>query len=1079
MTSGPEWDMVERPLLEHLAALGWETLIWSERRPSHQVDRSSGRDVILEKRLAHVLKRINPGPDGQAWLDDTRIRAAISELKSTPPGTRLFEANQRSTELLLKGVTVDGLDGWVGGKQQTVDFIDWDNWSANDFLAVSQFRVATPGQAPNIRPDVTLFVNGIPLVVIEAKPPGPANGIADAINQLRRYANRRNTETPEGAEQLFRTNQFTVATTGERAEAATFTADPEHYMAWKDPFPSTPEEVAESLDKPVETVTQQELLTAGMLAPDRLLDIVRHFTLFMETPGRSIKIVARYQQYRGVHQALQRLLTGTTKAENGQTDQRGGIIWHTQGSGKSLTMAFLVRAMRSHPQLRRFKIVLVTDRKNLQNQLQKTAQLAGEAVKVARTVNEVEELVSPPGPGLVMVMIQKMGDLSADENEGIRRITEPMNESESILVMVDEAHRSHSSVLHANLMAALPNAARIGFTGTPIIMGQRTRTFEIFGDYLDQYKLGHSEADGSTVPILYEGRFTDAAVRGASQMDEIFDRWFSDLTKDERRTLQQKFATVPQVLEAPELIEAKARDLLIHYVRTVMPGGFKGMVVASSRKACHMYYQALNQARDDLVGMLRPDNHHDSDGGPSIEVPLWAGEITDSQIDLLENLDFAPVISGTHNDPPEYAPWTGPHQPANIDRFKRPLGPEDDGRHSPLALVIVKSMLLTGFDAPLAQVLYLDRSIKEAELLQAVARVNRTARHKKHGLVVDYYGVSTRLQEALAVYADPDGNLIEPDVENALRSLALEIEKLEPRKERVRQIFVQHGIEPAADPQTIEDCVQLLGDERLRAEFDLALQTFFATVDTVLPRPEALPFIKDVEIFGEIQVATRRRYRDTPDGDFDPYKYQEKVRRLIDKHITVLDLSQRVAPLLITDPYFTVSIDDFYSGRTKASEMEHALRHHIRSHIEEDPAYYAKLSERLDHILEQLEEQWDQLAFELEELTKDVKAGRQDVNQTGLDPITELPFHNLMADKVADHSSATDAVLIELTSRLVDMIRRMVGVVGFWDNPIKQDDLRKAIKLRLDDSSLFDFADLDELSSELVAIAKANQHHLN
>ena len=159
--------------------------------------------------------------------------------------------------------------------------------------------------------------------------------------------------------------------------------------------------------------------------------------------------------------------------------------------------------------------------------------------------------------------------------------------------------------------------------------------------------------------------------------------------------------------------------------------------------------------------------------------------------------------------------------------------------------------------------------------------------------------------------------------------------------------------------------------------------------------------------------------------------------------------------------------------------MEHALRHHIRSHLEEDPAYYAKLSERLDQILEQLEEQWDQLAFELEELTKEVKAGRQDVNETGLDPTTELPFHNLMADKVADRSSATDAVLIELTSRLVDMIRRMVGVVGFWDNPIKQDDLRKAIKRRLDDSSLFNFADLDELSSELVAIAKANQHHLN
>ena len=177
-----------------------------------------------------------------------------------------------------EGVTVPGVEGWDGGRDRTINYIDWEDWSANGFLAVSQFPVATPGKAPNIRPDVTLFVNGIPLVVIEAKPPGSESGIVDAIDQLRRYANQRGTATPEGAEQLFWTNQFTVATTGERAEAATFTALPEHYMAWKDPFPSTREEVAGSLGKPAETVTQQELLTAGMLAPERLLDIVRHFT---------------------------------------------------------------------------------------------------------------------------------------------------------------------------------------------------------------------------------------------------------------------------------------------------------------------------------------------------------------------------------------------------------------------------------------------------------------------------------------------------------------------------------------------------------------------------------------------------------------------------------------------------------------------------------------------------------------------------------------------------------------------------------------------------------------------------------
>ena len=598
MSLGPEWGLVEWPLLEHLCSLGWETMVWSERQPSDNVSRSSERDVLLEQRLRSALVRINPGSTGGPWLDETRIKAAVAELGSMPAGAKLLEANGQATNLLLQWVTVPGVEGWDGGRDRTINYVDWEDWSANDFLAVSQFPVATPGKAPNIRPDVTLFVNGIPLVVIEAKPPGSDSGIVDAIDQLRRYANQRGTATPEGAEQLFWTNQFTIATTGERAEAATFTALPEHYMAWKDPFPSTREEVAESLGKAAEAVTQQELLTAGMLAPERLLDIVRHFTLFMEVgAGRTVKIVGRYQQYRGVHKAIQRLLTGETKASNGEVDRRGGIIWHTQGSGKSLTMAFLIRAMRSHPELRKFKVVLVTDRTDLERQLGDTAALVGETIKVARNGPEAQDLLRQPGPAVVMVMIQKVRDKKGRGGEGMGEEEKfpVLNRSESILVMVDEAHRSHGSVLHANLMNALPNAARIGFTGTPIIMGKRKKTREIFGGYLDRYTLADSEADGSTVPIFYEGRTTDAAVRGASRMDEVFFRWFADLTESQRETLQRKYATVGQVLEAPELIEAKARNILRHYVSTVMPDGLKGMVVATSRKACVRYRGRFQQ----------------------------------------------------------------------------------------------------------------------------------------------------------------------------------------------------------------------------------------------------------------------------------------------------------------------------------------------------------------------------------------------------------------------------------------------------------------------------------------------------
>ena len=1001
-----------------------------------------------------------------------------------PAGVGLLEANRHSTDLLLRGTTVGGLEGWDGGRDRSVDFIDWQDWSANDFLAVSQFPVATPGRAPNIRPDVTLFVNGVPLVVVEAKPPGSESAIVDAVDQLRRYANQRGSEVSEGAEQLFWTNQFTVATTGERAEAASFSALPEHYLAWKDPYPATVEEVAASLGKPAEALTQQEVLVAGMLAPERLLDIVRHFTVFKEVgSGRTVKLVGRYQQYRGVQKAVRRLLSGVTRAVDGHVDRRGGVIWHTQGSGKSLTMVFLIRAMRSHPDLRRFKIVLVTDRIDLEQQLSDTAGLTGETVKVARSSAEVRELLRVDGPGVVMAMIQKWGDTLGNGNDG-EGLSEgdtfgTLNESEAILVLVDEAHRSQASTLHASLMAALPNAARIGFTGTPIIMGARKRTLEIFGDYLDRYTLRESEADGSTVQILYEGRTTDAAVRGASRMDEVFFRWFADLTEQQRETLQRKYATTAEVLEAPELIAAKARDLLRHYIATVTPDGFKGMIVATSRKACLRYHEALQEARDELVAEI--DRRRDELLGPSSGSPDAEEAFLRTaarQVGLIRVLEFAPVISGDHNDPPDYAPWTDKaRQLERIDRFRLPLGPAGEKR-SPLALLIVQSMLLTGFDVPQAQVLYLDRLIQEAELLQAVARVNRTAPKKSYGLTVDYYGVSSQLTEALAVYTSADGE-IDPDVDGALRPLTAEIEKLEPQRQRVRQIFVQHGVEPAETDEAIEACVQLLADEKVRAAFDVALRTFLTTFDTVLPRPEALRFVEDVNLFGEIQVRTRRRYRDTPDGDFDPNKYKEKVRRLIDQHVVALDLSQKIPPLRITDPEFRDHVAGIVSHRAKASEMEHAARHHIRERLDEDPVYYGKLSERIDEILDRLEERWEQIALELEGLIAEINAGRSDEDQTGLDPATELPFHSQMAEKVASSEPDTAEHVVALTRDLVAEIRRIIGVVGFWDNPTKQDDLRKAIKRTLDDSDLFTYESLDELAVELVALAKANQRRLS
>lgn len=1086
--SSVELDLVEEPAVQQLLALGYEHIRGDLRDPA-ATERESWRQVLLEGRLRAALLRINLDDNGAEWLDPGRVSQALSALARVGgAGLQLIEANQKATDLLLSGTTVPGVEGWDQGRDRTVQFIDWTNPANNDFLVINQFRVDEPGgQAKKfIAPDLVVFVNGIPLVVIECKAPGPEDAMASAFDQLRRYSNQRDdVEADEGNETLFWTNQFIVGTTFDEARSGTFTSGPEHFLEWKDPHPLTGEvPVAPGVTKPVGELSGQEALIAGMLAPANLLDIVRHFTLFMQVGQRTVKAVTRYQQYRGVLKTVERLKSGETRAEHGDVDQRGGVIWHTQGSGKSLTMVFLVRKMRSDPALRPFKVVAITDRTALQKQLGDTAELSGETVQVARTTSHLKSLLSQSGPGLVMAMIQKYRDDMATE-PGLEDDGTPvgslgvLNDGASILVMIDEAHRSHASALHANLMAALPNAARVGFTGTPIIMGARKKTHDIFGPFLDTYTLTESEADGSTVPILYEGRTTDAAVKGASDMDELFFRWFSGLSEEQREALQAKYARVAEVLEAPEMIAAKASDMLEHYVSTVLPQRFKGMVVASSRKACVRYRDAFNTARDRLVAELENFDPAlaELEGDEIDDLPRRQQFLVRAlpHLNLIRAIEFTPVISGDHNDPGDWVTWTDKtEQGPRVDGFsKKRLGPEGD-KTSPHGILIVKSMLLTGFDAPRAQVLYLDRLIQQAELLQAIARVNRTADGKDYGLVVDYYGVVNHLTEALAAYADADGNL-DDLAAGALRSIDEEAGRLSDRHARIRHFFTSHSIEPADAPAVIEQCVQLFANPELRARFDVDLKRFLVSLDIVLPRPEARPFVVDAKLFGKIQFETRRRYRDQTNGGFDPSLYREKVRQLIDEHITVLDLAQAIPPLRITDVNFANHVTGLTSPRAKASEMEHALRHHIREHFDEDPARYRKLSERLDEIIDALEGKWDQLVLALEKLVTDT-AEQRPTSEAGLDEI-DMRFLGVIEEELGDTEFERDTA-IEITTGLVDLIRRRVRTVGFWANPTAQDELRKQVVQRLDEKALYPLQQCKRVADRLIELSKANHQLL-
>jgi type I restriction enzyme, R subunit len=1051
----PEYIYVEKPTIDQLISMGWQYIKGSWDNPQ-VTDRENFKQVLIGDRLKAAIKRINLDDNGNPWLDDTQVNAAVSQLERLG-AQRLMEANQAATKLLLKGTTVQGQDG----KDQTVHFIDFEHPYRNEFLAINQYRVDPPwatGKGGFIVPDIVLLVNGIPLVVIECKSPNLDNPITEAIRDLLQYSNQRGSSQPEGAEKLFHYNQLMIAASRGRAAAGTIGANYEHYVEWKDTTPCPKAEIAAELG--VTELNSRQMLIAGMLQPANLLDILQNFTLFKTSDRRTIKLAPRYQQYRAVHEAIRRLLDNPSHTQHGTDDQRGGIIWHTQGSGKSLTMVYLIRKIRTIPALRRFKIVVVTDRTDLEKQLSETAVLTGEPLQKAKNVKKLENYLKQPGAGLVFGMIQKFkGGEDSEEEEKFEPMPKNLNPSEYILVLIDEAHRSHASTLHTNLLTALPNCVRIGFTGTPIVQSAKKTTKQIFGDFIDQYNIRQSQEDKVTLPILYEGLEARGAVTQGDDLDRLFEIVFQDKTPEERAQIKAKYATKTKVCEARELIKAKAKNMLRHYCDRILPGGFKAQVVASTRLAAVRYQEAFLEAQRELVQQLETRapilQSFDTEALEDLEAETRFLAQALPHLETIRRLEFAAVISADKDDDPNWKKWTDKSQQAiNIANFKDPLAKNS------LAVLIVKSMLLTGFDAPLEQVLYLDRGMKEYELLQAIARVNRVHDDtKEYGLVVDYYGVN--LAEALAIYE-------KVDTEAAWFDIREELPKLRNQHQQLIKLFSQSG----CTIDDLDDCVDLLRDEILRVEFNNYLKDFLDTLDTILPRPEArypYNFVRDAKKLGLIKKSVADLYRDEK---LNIVSAKEKVRALIDQYIESQGIDPKVPPIDIMSLDFKTHVQRHRSIKAQAAEMEFAARYHIDIHYDEDPVFYKNLSDKLQEILESFAENWQEKVEALRKYIEEIKTGRQ-TDESGLDPKTQLPFLNILGE----HSDKNLTELAALTVEIVNHIRQEVRRVN-WDRPVVQEDLRKWIAGYLDDKDAVNYEQLESVADKLVQLARKNRSRL-
>lgn len=1174
-----EWEglLVEQPFCQQLEKMGWEWLTGDTDVPE-LTERANFREVLLKDRLAKALRKINLGPDGQLWLDDARIERAIRQLELTA-GLRLMEANRQVTELLLKGTVTDGLPGWDAGRQQSLRYIDFDHPENNDFLVINQFKVQLTSGRGHIIPDAVLFVNGIPLAVAEFKSPGIEAPIAQAINQLLRYTNQRKELYPEqytedeGAERLFHTNQLLIASNFFEARAATIGAPPEAYLEWADTSPVPMSQVGEEIgliprtqeiaeaeevasaelralgpeqadragtplfyrqkapDASTEAaqsvapvadnkgLASQQILVAGMLRPDHLLDVIRNFTLFQSGEGKTRKVVARYQQFRAVHKAIERLKTGRSRVAGAERDERGGIVWHTQGSGKSLTMVFLVRKMRTLGDLRKFKIVVVTDRSDLEKQLRETASLTGETVRPSDSDKQRREsataatqrILAEESPDIVFAMIQKYQDQEAQREadkirltiarkeirvaeqgedkapervEEIKQVTfeeniqferfPELNDSENILVLVDEAHRSHTRTLHRNLHKALPNAAIIGFTGTPILSKEKTETREIFGDYIDRYLLQDAEMDGATVPILYEGRTADGMVKDATSLDQVFEDLFRGYTDTELAIIKAKYATQGDVLEAPLLIEKKAADMLRHYVSVVLPEGYKGQVVATSRNAAVIYFDKLSEAKAALVAQLEALSPAilalSEDDQAKLDAETRFLIEVHPKLDLIRALEFSVVMSGNHNDPESWKKWTDKEkQEELVERFKRRLATAKSVKTDPLGLLIVTNMLLTGFDAPVEQVMYLDRRIIAHDLLQAIARVNRTSGRKPRGYVVDYIGVARHLNDALGDYDADDLKGIGLDINT-------ELPKLRDRHARVMAVFSDRGIMDLLSG--VQAAVDLLADLKIRADFINKLRLFYETLSILEHRPEVTPeMFRDAKLLGFINKVAANLYRDST---LNLLGVPERVRALIDKHVAARGVDPKIPPITITDTDFEKVVAGQKSSKTRAAEMQHAARYHIVSFELQNPAYAKKMSEKLEEILKSFKDNWEALEQALKQFIKELKEGDRN-DFPGLDPDVQVPFVRLVLE-VASKNAAFDTTweqqLVGMTVDLVDHIRQEIKRVGFWKNAHARDMLTKHLVRQLMTTGGLQAQSARDLAFQLVALAKHNHEVL-
>ena len=963
---------IELDALDVFSKIGWDIKFGpdiSKGAPEPDREREEFSDTLLARRLRTSLTKLNPEV-AATHLHEAELALLRSESQN------LMRENLRVHRLLTTGCPVEYRDESGETRGVRVRYIDFDDPQNNDYVAVNQFSLRRAGKSR--RMDVIAFVNGIPLAVLELKSPVKRWATTKgAWRQLGTYQR----EFPE----LFAPCAIQVIGDGLSAFAGTVGAPLQHFAPWK---------TINSEDLAPDDLTRLQILIQGLFNPTRFLDLIRNFVSFVKEDGTIVRKGAKYHQYWAVNAALE----SAVEASGG--DGRGGIVWHTQGSGKSLEMLFLSGKLMRDRRLENPTVVLLTDRNDLDDQLFGEVfapdELLPEAPHQASSAADLRSKLKRPGGGIVFTTIQKFRPKEKDGRH------ELLSDRRNIIVIADEAHRSQYDFVDGfarHLRDALPNATFVGFTGTPIDADDRS-TREVFGEYVSVYDLTRAVNDGATVKIYYESRLAKVSLTPTARkaldegVEEVLETEESIEVKEKAKS---RWARQVAVVGADERIKEVAADLVAHWEARSATLVGKGMVVCMSRQICVDLYNAIET--------LRPDWHDDDHAKGRMKV----------------------VITGDANDPADLVKHA--HNRDVLRALKKRAKDADD----PLELIIVRDMWLTGFDAPVLNTMYVDKPMKGHSLMQAIARVNRTFRDKEGGLIVDYIGIATTLREAVAQYTKDDQDKAGID--------SAEFAKVAIEKHDIVKGIVA-GVTWSSDPKAVRAAriktlqslaLHVLADTDRKTRFMIHCRSLLAAFSIAGARDEVRLITDDVNLFSAVYGQVAKTERTGGDGEDRDEALDTALKQLVSEAVAADGVVDVFGDLGLANPELSVLSKEFLDKIRNGDQtnlqfelMKKVLNDKIHKLKEQNIVEGRRFSEMLERSIIALQNRnitTAQAIQQLVDLAVDVTAQAQRGMDLGLTP-DEVAFYDAISHNGSAVLELGDETLRTLTRELVEVVRK-------------------------------------------------------